>query len=203
MKGQSWEPERGTTVGDSGSEGPAFIHESAAIFGEVTIGTGSSIWPNVVVRAECQSVRIGCYSNIQDFSMLHIGFGNPVIVGDYCSITHHVTLHGCIVEDYCLIGINSTIMDGCVIGRGSIVAGHSFLREGTIVPPGSIVMGTPGKVVREQDAGRANILNALAYHRNALAYALGDFRAWAGLDMAALKSEAEAIHTDKYGDGSV
>ena len=138
-------------------------------------------------------ISIGRYTNIQDFVMLHIGVRSPTLIGDYCSITHHVTLHGCTIEDDCLIGINATIMDGCVVGRGSIVAGHSFLKEDTIVPPFSIVMGAPGKVVRSHDATRANIVNALLYHRNAQAYAQGLHRAWEDIDFGAIEAEADRI----------
>ena len=67
------------------------------------------------------------------------------MVGEFCSVTHHVTLHGCTVEDHCLIGIGATVMDGAVVGRGSIVAGGAFVKEGTIVPPGSIVAGMPAQ----------------------------------------------------------
>lgn len=171
----------------------AYVAPSAQAYGLVRLGEGASLWHNVVIRSEHQHVRIGRFSNIQDMAMIHIGRQTPTIVGDYCSITHHVTLHGCTVEDHCLIGINSTIMDGCVIGRGSIVAGHSFLTEGTVVPPGSIVMGAPGKVVKDADMRLANTINALLYHRNALATARGDHRGWVGLDTDAIRAEAAAI----------
>lgn len=171
----------------------AYIDQSARLFGDVTLEQGSSVWPFVSIRAEVNSVRIGRFSNIQDFAMIHIGYGSGVDVGDYCSITHRATLHGCTVEDACLIGIGATIMDGCVIGRGSIVAGHSFVREGTIVPPYSIVMGTPAKVVTQRDVMDDNILNALLYHHNAIAYRAGDHRSWSNIDQASVREEAGQI----------
>jgi carbonic anhydrase/acetyltransferase-like protein (isoleucine patch superfamily) len=101
------------------------------------------------------------------------------------SITHHATVHGAVVEDHCLIGINATLMDGCVIGRGSIVAPGCVVREGTIVPPESIVAGLPGKVIKQRDNARDNRWNAWNYHRNAAAYRNGEHRAWSGDDYRA------------------
>ncbi|HEX7649436.1 MAG TPA: gamma carbonic anhydrase family protein, partial [Noviherbaspirillum sp.] len=130
---------------------PAFIHESAYLYGKVIVEEGASIWVNAVARAEHKEIVIGAHTNIQDFAMLHIGDATPTIIGSHCSITHHCTIHGCTIGDNCLIGINATIMDGCVIGENSIIGGHTFLKEGTVVPPNSIVMGVPGKVVRTQN----------------------------------------------------
>lgn len=169
---------------------PAFVHSSAHLYGKVIVGENASIWVNVVARAEHKEIVIGSHSNIQDFVMLHIGGSTGTYIGSHCSITHHCTIHGCIIEDNCLIGINSTIMDGCVIGANSIVAGHTFLREGTVIPPNSIVMGTPGKVVRTQNNFIANRMNAFMYYRNALAFAMGDHREWSSPDFG-LEAQAE------------
>ena len=156
----------------------AWVHPSAQVYGEAHIAAQASVWPNVVIRAESQSVRIGARTNIQDFVMIHIGAGTGTIIGEDCSITHHCTLHGCRIGDRVLVGIGSTIMDGCEIGENSIIAGHAFLKEGTIIPPNSIVMGAPGKVVRERNNAAANALNAWMYARNAEAYARGEHRLW-------------------------
>jgi carbonic anhydrase/acetyltransferase-like protein (isoleucine patch superfamily) len=158
--------------------GAAYIDPSARLFGAVEIGPEASIWCNVVTRAESQHIAIGRRTNIQDFVMIHVGAGTPTIVGDDCSITHHVTLHGCQIGDACLIGIGATIMDGCVIGAGSIVAGGSFLKEGTVIAPNSIVMGSPGAATKTRDNRLANRMNAFLYWRNAQAYAAGDYRLW-------------------------
>lgn len=158
--------------------GAAYIDPSARLFGAVEIGVGASIWCNVVTRAESQHITIGPQTNIQDFVMIHVGAGTPTVIGADCSITHHVTLHGCEIGEACLIGIGATIMDGCVIGAGTIVAGGSFLKEGTVVPPNSIVMGSPGAVTKTRDNTLANRMNALLYRRNAEAYAAGDYRLW-------------------------
>ena len=178
----------------------AWIHESAAVFGDVTIGEGASLWPGVVIRAELQSVTVGQFVNLQDHVMVHVGYTTPTVIGDYASITHRVVLHGCTIGENCLVGIGATIMDGAVIGANSIVAGHSFVREGQVIPPNSIVMGTPAKVVRTADNFVANRFNAWLYHRNALAYAAGNHRAWTGAAFeAASKAERarlEALHAE-------
>jgi carbonic anhydrase/acetyltransferase-like protein (isoleucine patch superfamily) len=173
----------------------AWVAPSAQLFGAVAVGSGASVWHNVVMRAECHAIRIGRLSNVQDFVMIHVAYERGTAVGDFCSVTHHVTLHGCTVEDECLIGIGATIMDGAVIGRGSIVAGGAFVREGMIVPPGSIVAGVPAKVIRQRDAARENRLNAWQYHRNADHYRRGLHRAWEGPEyeawLAAKRAEVE------------
>jgi len=155
----------------------AWVHPSAQLYGAVEVAAEASIWPNVVVRAEQQVVRIGARSNVQDFVMIHIA-GGPTLVGEDCSITHHCTLHGCRIGDRVLVGIGATVTDDCEIGDNSIIAGGSFLKEGTVVPPNSIVMGTPGKVVRTRNNAVANTLNAWMYARNAEAYARGEHRLW-------------------------
>ena len=167
----------------------AYIHPSAAIYGKVRLAEGSSVWCNVVIRSEAAHVEIGRYSNIQDFVMVHTDPGRPVIVGEYCSITHHATLHGCTIGDNVLIGINATIYGGAVIGSGSIVGQHAYVKDGTIVPPNSIVVGSPAKVIRTVDSRVANRVNAEFYQRNALAYARGDHRAWDGPEFEAWMQE--------------
>ncbi len=157
-----------------------FVAPAAQIYGRVSIGAGSSVWPNVVIRAENHEVEIGRYSNLQDFVMVHVGYAHATRVGDFCSITHHATIHGCLIEDDCLIGINAVVMDGAVIGRGSIVAGGAMIKEGSVFEPGSIIAGVPARKIAERDSARANRMNAWQYHRNAQAYQRGDHRAWTG-----------------------
>lgn len=177
----------------------AFIHPTAQIYGDVQVAAEVSIWPNVVVRAESQTVRIGRGTNIQDFVMIHIGNGTGTIIGEDCSITHHCTLHGCRIGDRVLVGIGSTVMDGCEIGDNSIIAGHAFLKEGTIIPPNSIVMGAPGKVVKSYNSGAANAFNAWMYHRNAIAYAQGEHRLWASEAFSAAARVERARLETAYG----
>ncbi len=170
----------------------AWIAPSAELYGEISLADRCSIWPKVVMRAESSHISVGQGTNIQDFVMVHIGTATPSVIGDWCSITHHVTVHGAVIEDRCLIGINATLMDGCVIGEGSIVAGNSLVREGTIVPPHSIVAGVPSRVIANRDNRIANTLNALAYVENAMAYAEGNHRRWSEASFAAFMAEQEA-----------
>jgi len=172
-----------------------WIAPSAQLFGRIRIAEGASVWHNAVLRAECQEIAIGRMTNVQDFVMIHVAYDRSTVVGAFCSITHHATLHGCTVEDESLVGIGATIMDGAVVGRGAIVAGGAFVKEGTIVPPRSIVAGVPAKVVRERDAARENRLNAWLYHRNADHYRRGLHRAWDGPEyeawLAAKRAQVE------------
>lgn len=181
----------------------AYIDPTARIYGKVEIGEAASLWPYSVIRAESKLVRVGRYSNLQDHVMLHVGYHAPTIVGEFCSITHRVVLHGCTIGNNCLIGIGATIMEGVVIGENSIIAGHSFVADNTIIPPNSIVMGTPAKVVRTVNNFVGNRVNAMLYHRNATAYAYGNHRAWDGPEYEAesrrWKSEAEREFAAKYG----
>ena len=163
----------------------AWIADSAELYGRIRIGEDTSIWPQCVIRAESQDVKIGRMTNVQDFVMIHIGYDEPTRIGDFCSITHHATVHGAVIEDDCLVGINAVVMDGAVVGRGSIVAPGAVITEGTVIPPHSIVAGVPGKVIKTRDSAAENRLNAWNYHRNAQAFLRGDHRAWDGDDFKA------------------
>jgi carbonic anhydrase/acetyltransferase-like protein (isoleucine patch superfamily) len=157
-----------------------WVAPSAELYGKLEIGEGSSVWPHCVVRAECQHVRIGRHTNLQDFVMIHVGYGDPTMIGDFCSITHRAVVHGATIEDECLIGIGAIVMDGAVIGRGSIVAPGAVVTERTIVPPGSIAAGVPARVVKSRNCAAENRANAWNYWWNARAYARGEHRAWEG-----------------------
>ena len=165
----------------------AYVHPTACIYGNVTIGTGVSLWPYCVIRTENKATIIGDMTNIQDFVMIH---GGGVKIGANCSITHHCTIHVCEIGNNCLIGINATVMDGVVIGDNCILAGGAFITEGTVIPPNSIVMGAPGKVRSQRNNYVANKMNAWMYYRNALAYARGEFREW---ESEALKRDVLAM----------
>jgi carbonic anhydrase/acetyltransferase-like protein (isoleucine patch superfamily) len=169
-----------------------FIAPGVQLYGHVAVGEGSSLWPNVVIRSECQRVQIGRNTNIQDFTMIHVGYDDPTAIGDLCSITHRAVIHGCTIEDDCLIGIGAIVMDGAVIGRGSIVAPGAVVREKMVVPPHSLVAGVPGKVIKQRDFTRENRENAWNYARNAQAYAKGEHRAWDGEAFAKFRADVRA-----------
>ena len=169
-----------------------FLADSARVYGKVEIAEGASLWHHAVLRAECQQIRIGRMSNVQDFAMVHVGYDDATTVGEFCSIAHHATVHGCTIEDHCLVGINAVLMDGAVIGRGSIVAGGAVVPEGRKFAPGSIIAGVPAKQIATRDSARENRLNAWLYHRNAAFTRRGDYRAWDGPEFIAWRDAKRA-----------
>ena len=168
-----------------------YVAPGVQVYGAVSIDEGSSLWPFVVIRAECERVQIGKNTNVQDFTMIHVGYESPTVIGDWCSITHRAVVHGATIEDDCLIGIGAVVMDGAVIGRGSIVAPGAVVREGMVVPPHSLVAGVPAKVIKQRDFGAENRANAWNYWRNAQAYAKGEHRAWEGEAFAKFRAEVK------------
>jgi carbonic anhydrase/acetyltransferase-like protein (isoleucine patch superfamily) len=146
-----------------------YVDVSAQLIGDVVLGEHASIWMNTVLRGDVHYIRVGANSNIQDNSVLHGMLGKwPVIVGDWVSVGHSVTLHGCVVEDRCLIGMGSIILNGARIGAGSIIAAGSLIPEGAVVEPGSLWMGLPGKFRRKLNADDQESI--LRYAKNYLGY---------------------------------
>lgn len=125
-----------------------FVADGAKIIGDVTMKEFSSVWFNAVVRGDVNRIEIGRYSNIQDNSVVHVGDDFPTIIGDFVTVGHNAILHGCTVEDHCLIGMGATVLNGAVVGKGSIVAAGALVREKQVIPPHSLVVGVPGKVVK-------------------------------------------------------
>ena len=146
-----------------------YVDVSAQVIGDVVLGENSSVWMNAVIRGDVHSIRIGANSNVQDCSVLHgMRYKHPVEVGDYVTIGHNVTVHGCTIEDVCLIGMGAVILNGARIGAGSIIAAGALVPEGTIVPPRTLWAGLPAKQRRTlSDADHEMIL---MYARNYLDY---------------------------------
>jgi carbonic anhydrase/acetyltransferase-like protein (isoleucine patch superfamily) len=127
----------------------AYIDQSAQVIGDVVVGERSSIWPNVTARGDVNKIRIGDDSNIQDNSVLHCDPGPFALhIGNRVTAGHLVMLHGCTVEDDCLIGIGAVVLNGARIGQGSVIAAGAVVPEGADIPPLSMVMGVPAKVKR-------------------------------------------------------
>ncbi|MGB7220668.1 MAG: gamma carbonic anhydrase family protein [Vicinamibacterales bacterium] len=127
----------------------AYIDESAQVIGDVEIGEESSIWMAAVVRGDVHHIRIGRRSNVQDGTIIHVMRGtHPTTIGDNVTIGHAAVIHGCTIEDQCLIGMGAIVLNGARIGSGSIVAAGSLIVEEMQIPPRSLVMGSPGKVKR-------------------------------------------------------
>jgi carbonic anhydrase/acetyltransferase-like protein (isoleucine patch superfamily) len=127
----------------------AFIDDSAQVIGDVEIGEESSVWMCVVIRGDVNRIRIGRRSNIQDGTIVHVMKDtHPTVIGDNVTIGHGAVVHGCTIEDRCLVGMGAILLNGVTVGSGSIIAAGTLLPEGTQVPPRSLVMGSPGKVRR-------------------------------------------------------
>ena len=152
----------------------AFVDASAQVIGNVVLGPESSVWMNVVIRGDVNHVHVGSRSNIQDLTLVHVMRDtNPTVIGDDVTVGHSAVIHGCTIEDRCLIGMGAILLNGSHIGTGSIVAAGTLVPEGCVIPPGSMVMGLPGKVRRvltpEEDA------SILWYAENYVRYRL-DFQ---------------------------
>jgi carbonic anhydrase/acetyltransferase-like protein (isoleucine patch superfamily) len=116
--------------------------------GSVEIGENSSVWFQCVLRGDIEPIRVGANSNIQDGTIVHTMTGAPVAVGDWVTVGHRVVLHGCTVENHCLIGIGAVLLNHVRVGEGSIVAAGAVVAEDTVIPPGSLYMGVPAKLRR-------------------------------------------------------
>ena len=126
-----------------------FVDDSAQVIGDVELGDHASVWMNAVVRGDVHSIRIGPHTNIQDNCVVHVFKAlHPTVLADHVTVGHSVTLHGCRIDSWCLIGMGATILNGAHIGEESIVAAGTLVPEGMEVPPRSLVMGMPGKVRR-------------------------------------------------------
>jgi gamma-carbonic anhydrase len=137
----------------------AFVHESAILIGQIEVGAHSSIWPGVVMRGDMGRIKIGENTSIQDGSICHVTEGlSETIVGNRVTVGHRVILHGCTVEDECLIGMGSTLLDNCVIGPGSLIGAGTLVTVGTKIPANSLVMGSPGKVIRSVNEREKNMI---------------------------------------------
>ncbi|MDP2690218.1 MAG: gamma carbonic anhydrase family protein [Deltaproteobacteria bacterium] len=127
-----------------------FVVDSAVIIGDVKIGEYSSVWFNAVIRGDVHYIRIGDRTNVQDNSTLHVTNDIfPLNIGNDVTIGHNVTLHGCTVNDRCLIGMGAILLDGSEVGEDSIIGAGTLVKEGMKIPPRSLVVGLPGRVVRE------------------------------------------------------
>lgn len=126
----------------------AWIAPTAVLIGQVRLGSGSSAWYGVVLRADGDAITVGAGSNVQDGVVIHADPGFPAVIGDEVVIGHNAVVHGCTIEDGSLVGMGATVLNGARVGAGSMVAAGALVLEGTDVPPGSLVAGVPAKVRR-------------------------------------------------------
>ena len=127
-----------------------FLASGVKIIGDVQIGNYSSVWYNSVIRGDVHYIKLGESTNIQDCSMLHVTNGKfPLKIGNKVTVGHSVSLHGCTLNDNCLIGIGAIVLDGAIIGSNSMVAAGALVKQHFVVPSGKLVAGVPAKVIRD------------------------------------------------------
>jgi len=141
-----------------------FVAGTADLIGDVEIADNASIWFQVVLRGDVGPIRVGAHSNIQDGSVLHGAIGVPVDLGQWVTVGHRVVLHGCTVEDHCLIGMGAIVLNGARVGEGSIVAAGALVLEDTVIPPGSLYVGVPARLRRKLGEEDRAFIDAHASH---------------------------------------
>ncbi len=127
----------------------AFVAPGAMIIGDVTLGAGSSVWYNAVLRGDIAPIRVGAGSNVQDCAVLHVDEGVPCVVGDRVVIGHGAVVHSATVEDGAMIAMHATLLSHSRVGRESIVGANALVSERKEFPPRSLIVGVPGKLLRE------------------------------------------------------
>ena len=146
------------------SDGDAWIAPTASVIGHVILEPGASVWFGAVLRGDNEPITIGPDSNVQDGAVLHTDPGSPLTLGRGVTVGHKAMMHGCVVDDYSLIGIGAVILNGVRIGKNCIIGANALITEGKVIPDNSLVMGQPGKVVRERDPEHIAVLQMSADH---------------------------------------
>lgn len=146
----------------------AWVAPSADVLGDVTLGEGVSVWYSCVLRGDIAPITVGEGTNVQDLTMVHVDRGSPAVIGARVGIGHRAVIHGCEVEDDCLVGMGAVLLSGARIGRGSVIGAGALVTEGTDVPPGSLVVGSPGEVVREVDEELRQRIGSTVQHYSVL-----------------------------------
>jgi gamma-carbonic anhydrase len=142
-----------------------WIAPTAVVVGDVTLGNDASVWYGAMLRGDVHYIRIGARSNVQDLAVVHVSRGtHPCVLGADVTVGHSAIVHGCTIEDDCLIGMGAVVLDGAVIGAGSIVGAQALVTRDTIVPPRSLVLGAPARVVRELSGAEVDATRANAKH---------------------------------------
>jgi carbonic anhydrase/acetyltransferase-like protein (isoleucine patch superfamily) len=143
----------------------SYLAPGAVVLGDVALGPDSSVWYCTVIRGDTEQIWIGEGTNLQDLTMVHADPGVPCLIGRRVTVGHRVILHGCVVEDDCLIGMGAILLNRVKVGAGSIIGAGALVLEGTEIPPGSLTVGSPAKVIRPvDDAGKARIDRAWRHY---------------------------------------
>jgi carbonic anhydrase/acetyltransferase-like protein (isoleucine patch superfamily) len=127
----------------------AYVHPLACVIGEVIIGKDVYIGPFASLRGDMGRIVVEDGSNVQDHSMIHMFQGVTVWLKKNSHIGHGAILHGCVLEENCLVGMNAVIMDNVVIGAGSIVGAMSFVPADKTFAARSLIVGNPARAVKE------------------------------------------------------
>lgn len=142
-----------------------FVADGARLIGDLEVGELSSIWFNVVVRADVHHIRIGKRTNVQDNSTVHVTEGRaPCLIGDDVTIGHNAIVHACTVEDLCLIGMGAIVLDQAVIRKGCVVGAGALVTMGKEFPPYSLIVGSPAKAIRPLTEAEIQGLHESAEH---------------------------------------
>ena len=141
-----------------------YVAPNATVIGDVVLESESSVWFNVVIRGDNDTITIGARSNIQDGSVLHTDAGVPLTLGPSVSVGHLVMLHGCTIGEGSLIGIKAVILNGARIGRDCLIGANTLIAEGKTIPDRSLVLGSPGRVMRTLGDDEVAGLRAIADH---------------------------------------
>jgi carbonic anhydrase/acetyltransferase-like protein (isoleucine patch superfamily) len=139
-----------------------YVAPNATIIGRVTIGQGSSIWFNTVLRGDMDAITVGEETNIQDLTMVHVDDKTPCVIGSRVTIGHRAVIHGCTLEDECLVGMGSIIQNRVRIGARSLVGSGSVVREGFEVPPGKLVVGVPAVIKRDLTGDETELIRRIS-----------------------------------------
>jgi carbonic anhydrase/acetyltransferase-like protein (isoleucine patch superfamily) len=134
----------------------AYVHPDATVIGRVRIGPESTVWPGAVLRGDFGDIDVGARTSVQDGTVLHTTESWPTVIGDDCVVGHNAHLEGCTVEDRCLIGSGSVVLNRVTVGTGSVVGAQALVAEDTVIPPHSMALGVPARtrpVDPEQQAG--------------------------------------------------
>lgn len=146
-----------------------FLAETAVVVGDVSVGEGTSLWYNSVLRGDVNTITVGKHCNIQDGAVLHTLYKKSTIVmGDYVSVGHNVTIHGAHIGDYALIGMGSVLLDDAEVGEGAIVAAGALVLKGTKIGPYEVWGGVPAKFIKKADPEQTNEINRKIAHNYAM-----------------------------------
>ncbi len=147
----------------------AFIAPGADVMGDVRLGAEASVWYQCVLRGDLAPITVGARSNLQDLTMVHVDEGVPCTIGARVGVGHRSILHGCLIEDDCLVGMGSILLNGVRVGTGSVIGAGAVVPEGMQIPPGSLVMGVPARIRRPVDDALRERIRLTVEHYVALA----------------------------------